>query len=91
MPNFNFYGKEFNLYFLNYLLVKLKLYIFKILIFIIKQFIMSNFSPSNFHQQYDKEFLAVRYAVMTMNSDFKIKVEGYRKLIDFCRKNKWVQ
>lgn len=52
---------------------------------------MSNFSPSNFHQLYDKEFLAVRYAVMTINSDFKIKVEGYRKLIDFCRKNKWVQ
>jgi hypothetical protein len=51
---------------------------------------MSNFSQSNFQQQYEKEFLAVRYAVMCQSSDSKIKIEGYRKLIDFCKKNKWI-
>lgn len=40
--------------------------------------------------QYEKEFLAVRYAVMCQNSDSKVKAVGYKNLLEFCKKSKWV-
>ena len=49
-----------------------------------------NIFKTNFQQQYEKEFVSVRYAVMSQSSDSKVKVEGYKKLIDFCKKAKWV-
>jgi hypothetical protein len=49
-----------------------------------------NISKINFQQQYEKEFVAVRYSVMSQSSDNKVKVEGFKKLIDFCKKAKWV-
>lgn len=42
--------------------------------------------PSN----YEKEYLALRYAVMCQSNDSKIKAEGYKNLISLCKKLKWV-
>jgi hypothetical protein len=44
----------------------------------------------NISNYYEKEFLAVRYAVMCQSGDIKIKIDGYRKLIDFSKKMKWI-
>ncbi len=43
-------------------------------------------SPPN----YEKEYLAVRYAVLTQSSDSKLRVEGYKKLIEICKRLKWI-
>ena len=40
---------------------------------------------------YEKEFLALRYALMTQSSDSKVKTEGYKNLINYCKNAKWVK
>jgi hypothetical protein len=39
---------------------------------------------------YEKEFLAIRHAVMCQSYDPRVRAEGYKKLIDMCKKLKWV-
>lgn len=39
---------------------------------------------------YEKEFLALRYAVMCQSNDSKTKAEGYTRLINYAKKAKWV-
>jgi len=38
---------------------------------------------------YEKEFLALRYCIMTQSVDNKVKVEGYKKLIEICKTLGW--
>jgi hypothetical protein len=42
-------------------------------------------------EKYQNECLALRYGLMCQNSDFKIRVEGYKKLIEYCKKSKWAK
>ena len=44
----------------------------------------------NIPQNYEKEFLAFRFGVMTQNSDLKIRAEGYKKLIELSKQLKWI-
>lgn len=38
---------------------------------------------------YQKENLAVRYGIMAQAGDPKVKVEGYKKIIEICKSLGW--
>jgi len=38
---------------------------------------------------YEKQYLALRFGVMTQSSDNKVKIEGYKKLIESCKNLGW--
>lgn len=42
----------------------------------------------NISHNYEKEHLAVRYALMIQNTDSRIRAEGYKKLIEYCKRNR---
>jgi hypothetical protein len=39
---------------------------------------------------YEKDFLAIRFAVMCQSNDTKIKAEGYKNLILYSKRVKWI-
>jgi hypothetical protein len=45
----------------------------------------------NIPQTYEKEYLAVRYALMVNCSDSKVRADGYKNLLELCKKQKWFQ
>ena len=38
---------------------------------------------------YEKEFLALRYGIMTQSNEKQVKIEGYKKLIECCKSLGW--
>jgi hypothetical protein len=38
---------------------------------------------------YQKEYLALRYGIMTQSSDNKVKIEGYKNLVESCKTLGW--